>query len=61
MAYALSTNSLSFTLSSYDTYLIKSVILTSSFLSLSLKTSIISKLLIKDIILPSLFTSVYAK
>jgi len=61
MAYAISTNSLSSALSSYDTYLIKSVTLTSSFLSSSLKISVISRLLIRDIVLLSLFTSVYAK
>ena len=61
VAYTTSTNSLSSALSSYDTYLIKSITLTSSSLSLSLKTSIISKLLIKGAVLPSLFTSVYTK
>jgi len=61
MAYAIFTNSLSSTLSSYNIYLIKSVILVSSSLSLSLKTFIISKLLIKSVVLSSLFASVYAK
>jgi len=61
MAYAISTNSLSSALSSYNTYLIKSITLTSSSLSLSLKTSIISKLLIKGVILPSLFKFIYTK
>jgi len=61
MAYAISTNSLSSTLSSYDTYLIRSIILASSSLPLSLKTSIISKLLIKGAVPPSLFASIYTK
>jgi len=61
MAHATSTNSLSSALSSCDTYLIKFIILTSSFLSLSLKTSVISKLLIKDAVLPSLFAFIRAK
>jgi len=61
IAYTISTNSLSFALSSYNTYLIKSIILASSFSSLSLKTFIISRLLIKGTILPSLFASVCAK
>jgi len=61
MAYATSINSLSSALSSYNTYLIKSIILTFSSLSLSLKTFIISKLLIKSVVLLSLFASVYAK
>jgi len=61
MAYTTSTNSLSSALSSCDTYLIKSITLTSSFLPLSLKTSIISKLLIKGAVLPSLFAFIRAK
>jgi len=61
MAYTIFTNSSSSALSSCDTYLIRSVTLTSSSLSLSLKTSIISRLLIKGAVLPSLFISVYAK
>jgi len=56
-----STNSLSSALSSCNTYLIRSIILTSSSSSLSLKTSIISKLLIKGAVLPSLFAFVYTK
>jgi len=61
IACATFINSLSSALSSYDIYLIKSIILTSSSLSLSLKTFIISKLLIKGVVLPFLFISVYAK
>jgi len=61
IAYAIFTNSLSSALSSCNTYLIRSVTLTSSFLSLSLKTSIISRLLIKGAVLPSLFAFVCAK
>jgi len=61
IAYATSTNSLSSVLSSCNTYLIKSITLTSSSLSSSLKTSITSRLLIRGMVLPSLFTSVYAK
>jgi len=61
VAYIISTNSLSSALSSYNTYLIRSVTLTSSFLSLSLKISIISKLLIRGAVLPSLFAFIYAK
>jgi len=61
IAYAISTNSLSSALSSCNTCLIKSITLTSSSLSLSLKTFIISKLLIKGVVLPFLFTSIYAK
>jgi len=61
VAYTTSTNSLSSTLSSYDTYLIRSITLASSFSSSSLKTSVISKLLIKGAVLPSLFAFVYAK
>jgi len=55
------TNSLSSALSSCDTYLIRSVTFTSSFLSLSLKTFIISRLLIKGAVLPFLFAFVYTK
>jgi len=61
IAYATSTNSLSSALSSYDTYLIKSITLTFSSLSLSLKTSIISRLLIRGAVLPFLFKSLYTK
>jgi len=61
MAHASSTNSLSSALNSYDTYLIKSITLASSFLFLSLKISIISKLLIKGAVLFSLFASIYTK
>jgi len=61
MAHAISINSLSSALSSYDTYLVKSVILTSSSLSLSFKTFIISKLLIRGAVLPSLFALIVAK
>ena len=61
MDYAISTNSLSSALSSCDTYLIKSIILTSFSLSLSLKTFIISRLLIKNAVLPFLFAFVYTK
>jgi len=61
MAYTTSTNSSSFVLSSYDTYLIKSITLTSSSLPLSLKTFIISKLLIKGAVLPFLFAFIHAK
>jgi len=61
MVYTISINSLSSTLSSCNIYLIKSIILASSFLSLSLKTSIISKLLIRGAVLPSSFAFVCAK
>ena len=61
IVHATSTNSLSFALSSCNTYLIKSVILTSSSLSSSLKTFIISKFSIKDTVLPSLFAFICAK
>jgi len=61
VARAISINSLSFALSSYNTYLIKSITLTSSSLSSSLKTSVISRLLIKSAVPPSLFTFVYTK
>jgi len=61
VACAMSINFLSSALSSCDTYLIRSITLTSSFLSLSLKTSIISKLLIKGTVLSFLFTSIYTK
>jgi len=61
VACATSINSLSSALSSYDTYLIRFIILTSSSLPLSLKTSIISKLLIRGAVPPSLFASVCAK
>ena len=61
IAYATSTNSLSFTLSSCDTYLIRSVILTSPSLSSSLKTFIILKLSIKGAVLPSLFALICIK
>jgi len=61
MAHTTSTNSLSSALSSYNTYLIKSVTLASSSLLLSLKISIISKLSIKGAMLFSLFASVRAK
>jgi len=61
VAYATFTNSLSSALSSYNTYLIRSITLTSSPLSSSLKTSVISKLSIKGAVLLSLFTSVCAK
>jgi len=61
MAYTISTNSSSSTLSNYNTYLIKSITLASSSSSLSLKTSVISRLSIKSIVLPSLFTSIYIK
>jgi len=61
MAHATSTNSSSSALSSCDTYLIRSIILASSSLSLSLKTSVISKLLIKGAVLPSLFAFACAK
>jgi len=61
IAYATSTNSLSSTLSSYDTYLIRSIILTSSSSPLSLKISIISRLSIKGAVPSSLFASICAK
>jgi len=61
IAYAIFINSLSSTLSNCDIYLIRSITLTFSFLSSSLKTFVISKLLIKSIVLPSLFASIYAK
>jgi len=61
VARTIFTNSLSSTLSSYNTYLIRSVTLASSSLLLFLKTSIISKLLIKDIVLPSSFAFIYTK
>jgi len=61
VAYATSTNSLSSALSSYNTYLIRSVTLAPFSLSSSLKTSIISRLSIKSAILPSLFAFVYIK
>jgi len=61
MAHTTSTNSLSFVLSSCNTYLIRSITLASSPLSLSLKTSVISKLLIKGTVLPSLFAFVCTK
>jgi len=61
VAYATSTNSLSSALSSCDIYLIRSITLASSSLSLSLKTSVISRLLIRGVVLLFLFASVYTK
>jgi len=61
MIHAISTNSSSFTLSSCDICLIRSVTLAPSSLSLSLKTFIISRLSIKGTVLPSSFTFICAK
>ena len=61
VAYTTSTNSLSFTLSSYNTWLIRSVTLASSSSPLSSKISVISKLSIRGAVLSSLFAFIYAK
>jgi len=61
MAYTTSTNSLSSALSSYDTYLVRSITLIFFSSSSSLKTFIISKLLIKGVVPFSLSTFIYIR